>query len=117
MKLAAAVKMGSLGRVRESLSGGVTPPDPNAVFKDGSTPLTLACRYGKNEPAIVRLLMKAGADPALAEGSMGFTPLHVAALSNMTSLVGVLVAAAPATLNAYAHRGETPLCLACAVRR
>lgn len=124
MKLRAAVMAGSLKRVRQALAGGgaAVPPNPNALFKDGSTPLTQACLVGckinKNDAAgIVRLLMEAGADPALAEGSAGFTPLHVAASCNATSLVDVLVQAAPATLNHYANRGQTPLCVACGVRR
>ncbi|CAN0104277.1 unnamed protein product, partial [Hapterophycus canaliculatus] len=88
--------------------------DPNALFADGSTPLTLACRHSNNRLDLVRLLVeKHGADPALTERSMGYSALHVAAVINGTNLVGFLVSRAPSTLNLYAKRGETPLLLAC----
>jgi len=94
------VKTGSAKRVREALEGlpggasawagaGATlpPADPNASYKDGSTPLTLACRYGggRDGTEVARLLIAAGANAALPETSLGF-------------------------------RGETPLFLACEVR-
>lgn len=117
-KLAQAIKQGNAAKAAEALRGaprGGPAADPNASFPDGSTPLTLACQHSNNRLHLVRLLIdQHGADPTVPERSMGYSALHVAAVTNSTNLVTYLVSRAPSTLNLYADRGETPLLLACA---
>lgn len=118
LKLAQALRQGNAARAFEALRGGSRggpAANPNASFTDGSTPLTLACRHSNNKLDLVRLLVDDhGADPALPERSMGYSALHIAAVTDSINLVGFLVSRAPSTLNLYAIRGETPLLLACA---
>ncbi|CAM9469500.1 unnamed protein product, partial [Laminaria digitata] len=86
--------------------------NPNATDQTGRTPLMAACATLHNYAALVRLLLEAGADPALAEED-GFIALHVAAQKGRVDLIDMLYAGAPATLNTYSSDGETPLFAAC----
>ena len=64
---------------------------------------------------VVRSLLKAGTDPALAE-EHGLTPLHRAAQNGHIDMVDMLYMGAPATLNLCTHNDDTPLSVACYVR-
>ncbi|CAM9527446.1 unnamed protein product, partial [Laminaria digitata] len=73
---------------------------------------TCICRRAYVE--VVRLLLEAGADPALAEEATGWIPLHGAALRGHADLIDMLYSRAPATLiNHCTSNGQTPLFLAC----
>lgn len=63
---------------------------------------------------MVRLLLEAGADPAVGDEA-GMVPLHVVALYGHIDLVDMLYSKAPATLNYYSAKGQTPLYVACDV--
>ncbi|CAM9747022.1 unnamed protein product, partial [Laminaria digitata] len=86
--------------------------DPNATDNTGYTPLMATCDSSYVCGEVVRLLLEAGADPALAQ-EKGLTPLHVVAQQGHMDLVDTLYSRAPATLNRCASKGETPLLLAC----
>ena len=86
--------------------------DPNATDNNGCTPLVTACRSPYVYTKVVRLLLEAGADPAMADKN-GQHPLHTAAFRGDIDLVDMLHARAPATLNRFNSYHETPLFLAC----
>ncbi|CAM9136910.1 unnamed protein product [Laminaria digitata] len=86
--------------------------DPNATDRTGCTALLLACACPSYRMEVVRLLLEAGADPALAE-SHGYNPLHLVAQKGHIDLVDMLYKAAPTALNRYSSGGETPLSVAC----
>lgn len=86
--------------------------NPNATDDKGGTPLLAACDSSNVHVEVVRLLLGAGADPALAETN-GIVPLHVVAYRGYMDLVDSLHSRAPATLNRSASKGQTPLFLAC----
>lgn len=64
----------------------------NAQHKDGGTPLHVAAECAV-EPALVRLLLQAGADPTLRDGA-GRTPADLAEQEGRTELARLLRAAA-----------------------
>ena len=86
--------------------------DPNATDNKGRTPLMATCISSSVYTKVVRLLLEAGADPALADKT-GLLPLHVAAFHGHIDLIDMLHARAPATLNRFNSYHETPLFLAC----
>ena len=86
--------------------------DPNATDNKGCTPLMATCRSSYVYTKVVRLLLEAGADPALANEN-GLLPLHVAAFRGHIDLVDMLHAGAPATLNRFNFCCQTPLFSAC----
>lgn len=61
---------------------------------------------------VVRLLLEAGADAALAS-EHEITPLNMVAEHSDTRMVDILHTEAPATLNRCSSNGMTPLCSAC----
>lgn len=107
-----AVKIGSVEIA--SLLLKKARADPNVADKNGCTPLITACEFcGCKCVELVRLLLEAGADPALRE-EHGYTTLHLAARQGLTDVVDMLHTAAPAMLNSYTTEDRrTPLALAC----
>lgn len=69
-----AAKHGQADRVAERLSWGI---DPNCTFAKGCTPLIANARGHSPSATTVRLLLKAGADPSLANQA-GLTALDYA---------------------------------------
>ena len=105
-----AARTGSVTIVRLLLNR--SHANPNAADNQGRTPLMVTCSCPDASVEVVRLLLKAGADPAFAQKN-GIIPLHsVAALGRM-DLIDMLCSAAPATLNHCAANAETPLSMAC----
>ena len=86
--LALAVGWGDAGRVRELLAAGADPDAPNDASQ---TPLTVAIRF--DQPAILPLLLGAGADPNTPEADTQMTPLHVAADVGQAGAVRLLLEA------------------------
>ena len=84
---------------------------PNAVDSRGRTILMVACDSRYPCVDVVRVMLLTGVDPTLAEEN-GYTALHVAAANGHTDLVDILYSQAPATLNVYSARGQTPLYVA-----
>src|SRR5205807_1252351 len=73
-KLSDAVRENDAAQVKDLLARKV---DVNAQSYDGSTALMVAA--DKGNPEVIRMLLKAGAKPALADEN-GDTPLSIAAL-------------------------------------
>lgn len=69
-----ACRKGDPEQVRERLDWGI---DPNCTTKRGRTPLTVNVRSATPSAAVVRALLKAGADPTLLDHS-GLSPLDYA---------------------------------------
>lgn len=105
--LHAAVHAGRIyGRpdaVRVLLEAGA---DPNAKDADCTTPLFYAVGT-KSGPCMVELL-RGGADPAAASDD-GATALHIAALHGSASMLSILLAASPGSVNVLDRMGLTPL--------
>ena len=106
-----AARRGQVKAVRVLLNR--SRADFNATDLAGYTPLTATTSSPQASVEVVRLLLEAGADPALAE-HRGFTPLHlVAANGHSLDLIDMLYSRAPATLNSCTSSGATPLLSAC----
>ena len=87
--------------------------DPNAFDDRGFTPLMATCKSPRANEEVVRLLLGAGADGALANNS-GCIPLYAVAYYGHTNLVGPLFSRDPSTLNrCCTSNGATPLFAAC----
>ena len=86
----------------------------NAVNKDGATPLLLACSAAHE--GVVRLLLKAKADPNIADDD-GDASLHAAAAADCSKETLQEVIGCGADLNAVNKRGITALLLNCFYRQ
>ncbi|MCY3538142.1 MAG: ankyrin repeat domain-containing protein, partial [Cyanobacteria bacterium MAG IRC3_bin_20] len=64
--------------------------DANAQDKNGVTSLHLAARHSKT-PAVVQVLLDAGADVSTRTHQIGWTPLHAAAFSETPAVVQALL--------------------------
>ncbi|CAN0399520.1 unnamed protein product, partial [Scytosiphon promiscuus] len=105
-----AIKAESVEIIRLLLKG--SRADPNATDNEGNTPLMTACLRQCVSVEMVRLLLEAGADPALADNT-GVIALHAAAHSDIPDLIDMLHSKAPGTLNRCSSYGMTPLYVAC----
>jgi len=85
--------------------------DVTARNRAGINALQQAIQLGCDD-SIITLLLRAGADPTVADPATRATPLHVAASRGMTNIILVLLQAR-APINALDARGETPLAHAC----
>ena len=82
--------------------------DPNARDKHGNTPLYQAARFNQH-PAVITLLLDAGADLKARDAFFDSTPLHEAAWSNKNPAVITALVQAGADPNARGTLGRTPL--------
>lgn len=101
----AAVYAGMVAAVRALIGAGANPD------ATGHTPLMQACRSSVREKeriAIVRELLRAGADPAL-EIDDGMVALHFAALRDAADVIELLVQRQPTTLNLQRVRRDAPV--------
>lgn len=107
-EIATALKCARAGDTdwfRKALRTGL---DPNAADEDGWTPLMGAA--ARAHPALVAILVAAGADPRLAHPRSGALPVHLAAQAGDIATVSSLLDAAPDTLDAVCDiNGHTPL--------
>lgn len=85
--------------------------DVDATDNESTTPLMRACSRKCISVEVVRLLLEAGADPALANAE-GMIPLHIAAEFGIPDVIDLLHSVAPVTLNRCSPDGITPLCVA-----
>lgn len=101
-----AAKSGDAAQVEELIR--VDPSLLQARDTDGST--ALHCAAWKGHPAVVALLLQAGADVNAhnANDHWGTTPLHAAAHANQTAIVQLLIEHG-ADINARDGGGRTPL--------
>lgn len=102
-----AVKNGDKPALRLLLCADANPSLAN---KDGFTPLMSACMVW-NGVAMAKELLRAGADPCLAD-RYGATAVHYAAREAHKDLVSVLLSKGPAALNQPDYGGKTPLFVA-----
>ncbi|CAN0151274.1 unnamed protein product [Laminaria digitata] len=86
--------------------------DVNATDSRGCPPISAACEGQHASTEVVRLLLEAGADPAVPEAN-GFNALHIVAVKGHTHLVDMLYRRAPATLNTSSADGATSISCAC----
>ena len=84
--------------------------DPNAVNRNGATPLTLACTNAN--PVLMERLLEAGADPGLAPN--GEPPILGCARTGRIAAVRALLAYGASVDAADTWRGQTPLMWAAA---
>lgn len=106
-----AARGGRVGIVRLLLER--TPrADPNAADDSGRTPLMATCSSPNVCVEVVRFLLEAGADPALAQED-GCIPLHRVAYHGHAELFDMLYSRAPSTLDHCTLLGMTPLYSAC----
>ena len=82
----------------------------NATNNDGATALLLACNTGRSE--LVRLLLKAGADPNITDAD-GDTCLHGVITADCNKETQQEIIDYGADVNATDKRGRTPLLLGC----
>ena len=82
----------------------------NVVNKDEATPLLLACGTAQTES--VRLLLKAKADPNIADAD-GNTCLHAAIAADCSKEMLQEIIDNGGDVNAVNRRGQTPLLLSC----
>jgi ankyrin repeat protein len=84
---------------------------PDAALGDGTTPLHWAAY--NDDPALVQLLLKAGAKPEPRTRLQGLTPLHMAAEGGDAALIDLLLKAG-AGADVPNENGTTPLMIAAA---
>ena len=103
-----AIRKNNMAMVKLLISGGA---DVNVVFKNGSTPLTLAIFLKKK--AMIHLLLEKGSD-VNASNKKGQTPLHIISTisgSLQEELIEELISKG-ANVNARNDQGDTPYKLA-----
>ena len=88
--------------------------DINAMSKDGTTPLLLACSTGLSDA--VKLLLKAKADPNIAYAT-GDASLHTAISAGCSKEVIQEIIDSGGKVNAVNKRGRTALLLGCFYRQ
>lgn len=66
------------------------------------------CGYHPGQPEVLKILLRAGADP-LARDSDGYTALHYAAENDLPVMLQVLLAEAPHGAAVISHLGSSPL--------
>ncbi len=96
--------------VTRCLSAGADPTTPIPRNMFGSPPLITAAGVNQN-PAVIKLLLEAGADPKARDDLTGWTPLHRAAANNNSAVITVLLKAG-ADPNALDEDNDTPLHMA-----
>lgn len=106
--LSFAIQYGHLEIVKSLINVGANLSDL-ARNIDGNTPLILATKY--NCPAILKVLLEAGADPNLKNGNR--SPLDYAALFNHPDIAKELIEA-KAEINNSDDEGLTPVTIAAA---
>ncbi|XP_069989939.1 ankyrin repeat and SOCS box protein 3-like isoform X2 [Penaeus vannamei] len=82
--------------------------DVDALTHEGTTPLQLACCQGTRHTVVVKLLIKAGADPNMMKGDDWVLPLPKAITSNNIDIVKELLNAG-ADVNREDHHSGLPL--------
>lgn len=115
-ELVAAAETGEFAKVKQFLAKGADPngPSPEAL-KHGArfTPLGMAVSGGK--AAVVRVLLKAGADlnrrMFFKNDKVGEAPVFIAIARDRVDCLDVLLKAG-AKVNVRNYRGETPLAFA-----
>ena len=107
--VADAARAGDFATVRSLLAAG---EDANAAHGDGMSALHWAAE--RNDAAMARALIHAGAAVDAATRIGRYTPLHVAAAAGHGEAVGVLLASGAAAMAATSTGGATPLHLAAA---
>lgn len=97
-RLLLEVKRGNLRGVEKLLSAGSV--NPNTTNDRGRTPLILASALHEATLrfSMVKSLLKAGADATLPTEKR-VLPLHLASAMGDTDVMGIILAAAPGTLN------------------
>jgi uncharacterized protein len=106
--VADAASRGDIAAVRALLKQAA---DASAAQGDGMTALHWAAQ--RNDPALVSLLLTAGANLRATTRLGGYTPLHLASEAGATAAIKAL-AAAGADVNARTTTGATPLMFAAA---
>jgi len=99
---------GNINAVKKIISQGI---DVNTISSNGEAALHKAIRA--NNLSIVRILLKAGANPSLKEEEQEYSPLMIAFNgSNVDWAIFQALLEAGADINSRASRGETALMLA-----
>lgn len=99
---------GNINTIRDTISQGI---DINAISSNGEAALHKAIRM--NHLSIVKMLLKAGANPNLKEEEQEYSPLMIALnWSNVDWAIFQALLEAGADINSRASRGETALMLA-----
>ncbi|XP_037791230.1 ankyrin repeat and SOCS box protein 3-like [Penaeus monodon] len=91
-----------------SLLTGSENVEVDALTHEGTTPLQLACCQGTRHTVVVKLLIKAGADPNMMKGDDWVLPLPKAITSNNIDIVKELLDAG-ANVNREDHHSGLPL--------
>ncbi|XP_063613458.1 ankyrin-3-like isoform X2 [Penaeus indicus] len=91
-----------------SLLTGSESVEVDALTHEGTTPLQLACCQGTRHTVVVKLLIKAGADPNMMKGDDWVLPLPKAITSNNIDIVKELLDAG-ADVNREDHHSGLPL--------
>ena len=101
---AAAIREDAVSVVERALAGGFAP---NCKTAAGYTPLMLAAALAR--PYLVRVLLKAGADPNVIDDRTGNSALHLAAMGGSADVAGQLIACGAFLNLQNPSQGHTPL--------